>query len=275
MEAVSKVFTRVLLSEHIKLHPKSVSSSTHQVVLDKLREKVEGKCSRHGYIKRGTVEVYKTAPGRIELVGLNGFIQYNVHFYAEVCNPLVGSLVKCSVSNINKFGILAQAGFYSDSEFINVLEIIVAKNSVNIVSDVDLEKITIGDEVIVEVLGKKFELDDNKLSIVGRVVKDVDGASKKKKAAVAKQRQDDIEEEEREEVIEEGEVASEDEEGSGDDEASVEEEGSAYEEELEEEEEKSSRGGGGAFFSDNDSVADNYEMFSSASEGGDTSVEED
>lgn len=180
MEHLSKVFTRTLLNDHIKIHPKLIGKNTPTVTLEKLREKLEGKCSKHGYIKKDSIEIYKVSPGRIELVGLNGYAQYSIYFYAEVCNPLVGSIVKCTVANINKFGILAEAGFYSNSEFINVLEIIIAKNSVNIVSDIDLEKIQIGDEIIVEILGKKYELESTKISIVGRVIKDINPSGRKK-----------------------------------------------------------------------------------------------
>lgn len=255
MEGISKVFTKLLVNDYIKLHPKSITKNTNQIILQKLKEKLEGKCSKHGYIKRDSIEIYKITPGRIELVGLNGYAQYNIHFHAEICNPLIGSLIKGNVVNINKFGILAEAGFYSNSQFVNVLEVIIAKNSVNIVSDVDLEKIAIGDEVIIEVLGKKFDLGDVKLSIVGRVVKDVDVTTKKKK--VVNKPQQDIDDEEVEEVVvldeEEDEEAEEEEEG-------LEEEGL---EEDEDDDEKSSKGG--AFFSDVDSVAgdDAYNMYES------------
>jgi hypothetical protein len=68
------------------------------------------------------------------------------------------------VSNINKFGILAEAE--------NVIEAIIAKNSVNIQSDIDLDKVRIGDDILIEVVGKKYELNEKKISLIGRVVKD-------------------------------------------------------------------------------------------------------
>jgi DNA-directed RNA polymerase subunit E'/Rpb7 len=283
MEAISKVFTRVLVNDYIKLHPKKTNKNTPAIILEKLKEKVEGKCTKHGYIKVDSVEIYKITPGRVELAGLNGFTQYLVYFYAEICNPLVGSLIKCNVVNSNKFGILAEAGFYSNSRFVNVLEIIIAKNSVNIVSDVDLEKINIGDEIIVEVLGKKFELEKNTLSIVGRVVKDADSSSKKKKKAAAEVQAitDDADADvdvDAEEVLP----------GADDEEAEASEaEASEAEEEIDEaseavdseaDEDKSVKGG--AFFSDVDegSVAgDEYDMYGSGadSDGSDCGGDDD
>lgn len=172
-----KIFSRILLSDSIKLHPIHISNNTSQTILSKLKEKLEGKCTRHGYIKTNSIEIIKIAPGRIDLVGLNGYSQYNVQFYADVCNPFVGSIIKAKVTNTNKFGILANAGV----DNINVLEIIIAKNSVNIASEVDLEDINIDDDILVEILGKKFELYDTKISIIGRVIKDIDSVKKNKK----------------------------------------------------------------------------------------------
>jgi hypothetical protein len=103
--------------------------------------------------------------GRVELVSLNGTVLYDVTFYADICNPLIGSVIKSKVMNVNKFGILAEAE--------GVVEIIIAKNSVAIQSEVDVNKIRIGDNVLIEVVGKKFELNDKKISLIGRVVKDV------------------------------------------------------------------------------------------------------
>ena len=152
----------------------------------------------------------------------------------------------------------------------NVLEIIVAKNSVNIVSDVDLEKIEVGDEIIVEVLGKKYELDDVKLSIVGRVVKDVDPASRKKKVQVAQQAVDIGDIGDIADIGDIGDIA--DIEEDVDEEAATEAEEEAdeeAEEEAEEEDDERSSKGGAAFFSDEESVADadgEYELYGSEAE---------
>lgn len=158
------IFYRVMLNDRVKIEPRYLSKDFRKYILQKLKSNIEGICSKHGFVREDSIEIYKVAPGNIELVGLNGSIVFDVYFYAEVCNPLIGNVIKATVSNVNKFGILAEAG--------GILEIIIAKNSVNIVHDnvVDLETIKIGDSVFVEVVGKKFELNDKKISIVGKIV---------------------------------------------------------------------------------------------------------
>lgn len=160
------IFVRMQLCEKIKLEPAFISKNYKEEVFKRLKSKVEGICTKHGYIKPNSIEIYKICSGRVELIGLNGSTVFDVYFFADVCNPLLGSVLKCRVSNINKFGILVEAG--------NIIEAIVAKNSVSIQSDVDLEKIRIGDEVMIEVVGKKYELNDKKISLIARIVKNKD-----------------------------------------------------------------------------------------------------
>ena len=166
MDKGSNIFMRMQLCEKVKLEPAFITKSYRDEVMKRLKAKVEGICSRHGFIKADSIEILKICTGRVEMIGLNGNTTYDVYFWADVCNPLLGSVIRCRVSNINKFGILAEAG--------GIIEAIVAKNSVNITSEVDLDKIRIGDEVVLEVVGKKYELNEKKISLIGKIVKNND-----------------------------------------------------------------------------------------------------
>lgn len=159
------IFMRMLLTDKVKLEPAFLSKKYKDEVLRRLKLRLEGVCSRHGFIKPNSIEIYKVCMGKVELISLNGNVMFDVSFYADICNPLIGSVIKSKVMNVNKFGILAEAE--------GVVDIIIAKNSVGIQSEIDLNKIRIGDEILVEVVGKKFELNDKKISLIGRVVKDI------------------------------------------------------------------------------------------------------
>jgi DNA-directed RNA polymerase subunit E'/Rpb7 len=168
-----EVFNKILCKENIKLEPKFISRAFAIEVKKRLINKVEGKCTKHGYIKHNSVEIYKLTPGVVELISLAGHVVYTAYFYADVCNPMLGNFVKATISNINRFGILAEAGYYLENQYISVLEIIIAKNSINIQSDVDLESLKIGDEVKVEIIGKKFELGETKMSAIGKIINEI------------------------------------------------------------------------------------------------------
>ena len=105
--------------------------------------------------------------GYVQTFSLNGDIIFNVSYYADVCNPAIGSIIEAKVVNMNKFGILAELSVKKDV----ILEIIVAKSMVNILNEIPIDNYSINDIITIEILGKKYELGDKKISIVGRTVK--------------------------------------------------------------------------------------------------------
>jgi hypothetical protein len=101
---------------------------------------------------------------------LNGDVEYIVKYSADVCNPAVGSSVKAKVVNQNMFGILAECSIKNGSITRPVLEIIIAKVSSTNDPEVNVESVNVGDIINVEIVGKKFELDDTKITIVGKII---------------------------------------------------------------------------------------------------------
>jgi hypothetical protein len=117
--------------------------------------------------------------GHIMSASLNGDVMFKVQYYADVCNPVVETTITARVVNTNKFGILAECSIKTDTgDKHTVLEIIIAKNTNTLISEVNLQDIKTGDIVQVEVLGRKFELNDKKISIVGRIVKEKKNSKK-------------------------------------------------------------------------------------------------
>ena len=167
-------FIPSLLTEKVKLSPKYMNKSFSQKLLKHLIEKNEGKCSKHGYIKRNSISITKISTGIVEAHSLHGFLNYLVQFKALVCNPTNGSVIKCKVISSNNFGILCSSGITDEnSEYKAIMDIIVPKNSINIRSDsnIDFNKIVPKQIVDVEIVGKKFEINDEKISAVGKIVK--------------------------------------------------------------------------------------------------------
>jgi hypothetical protein len=67
-------------------------------------------------------------------------------------------------------GVLAE-GFYDN---IPILEIIIPSNSAGIKSEINLETLVKGQEIKIEVCGKKYQLFDKHISIIGRAIKNKD-----------------------------------------------------------------------------------------------------
>lgn len=249
MEA-QELCPRQLLKERIKIEPKYITKNYRQELLNRLRQKVEGICSKHGYVRKDSIAIHKIVPGMVELTGLNGSVVYEVYFHADVCNPLIGGVIKgARVVNMNRFGILCDARVADDRFATSIMDVIVAKNSVNISSEVDLDSVKIGEELNVEIVGKKFNIGDKKISVIGRVVKDA-----KRDARFRSMNYDPDEDEDGEEIVEpdpviEGEELEEEAEES-------EKEESEEENEEDEEDEVEDKAGGSDFFSDEEFADD-------------------
>ena len=169
---MTSIYKRVLCVENIKLEPKYLTTDYNVEILKRLRLKLEGKYTKHGFIKNKTIEIHKILPGIIDLIALNGYCIYTIYSHADICMPLIGSIIKAKVININRFGILSQAiSSSNDENDDNILEIIVPKNSVNIQSDIDVESVNIDDIINIEILGKKVKYNDTKIYCIGRITK--------------------------------------------------------------------------------------------------------
>jgi DNA-directed RNA polymerase subunit E'/Rpb7 len=175
MNMENDIFCPVVGREKVRIAPSLLSKKVRDIVTSIVIQRIEGKCGVYGYVRPSSVEILKISSGEVRTVSLNGDIIFNVEYKMEACNPVIGKVVKAHVTNTNKFGVLAEVlmtsmNEHGNAENIPIIEIIITKQAVGISSNIDLDGIKIGDEINVEILGKKFEMNDLKISAIGRVV---------------------------------------------------------------------------------------------------------
>lgn len=175
MASSQDVFVNSILTDRVRLSPNMIDSDYRDALLKLVQEQYEGVCSKHGFIKPGSIELYKVSAGMMRLVSLNGDVIFTVQYKADVCNPVIGTVVTATVTNTNKFGILAEVSTQVLEEDGNprnvpVIECIIMKQTVNMGSTKDLNVVKVGDDVHVEIMGKKYELKDKKICAVGKIV---------------------------------------------------------------------------------------------------------
>lgn len=183
--APKNVFLTVPLREKVVVHPMALTKQVNDVVLQRLEAKFEGLCSHHGYIRGGSIKVTGISPGQVRSFTLNGDVEYTVDFVADVCNPCKGSLLHARVVNINRFGALAEVYIDNDDSGLNrspVMEIVIPRIQVAEVSKEPVDEsaridgLHIGTMCTIVVLGKRFQLNDRKLSVLGRLATDDEAA---------------------------------------------------------------------------------------------------
>lgn len=165
---MSELFIPIKFNTSVQLKTTEIGINIDDILLKKIRGNLENMCSKHGYIKNNSVKIVKRSVGQLIVSQFNGNIVYNMQCIGEICNPAQGSILKCKIKAKNSLGLLAE-GFYDN---IPILQIIIPKLSAGIKSEIDIEKVAIGEEIKIEVCGKKFLLYDKHISIIGKAIKD-------------------------------------------------------------------------------------------------------
>ena len=227
-----------VFEEQIALGPKDMRrriESIENYIQEKLQGRLEGRCSRHGYVLPGTIKILSRSMGTLEKGRFTGSILFYVQAEGDVLNPPDGIIIEGEVIRKNKMGMYVS---YKDA-----IRVIVPRD-LHIGRD-DFEAVEIGEQVKVEIKKSRFQVNDPYILSVGVFIESLGKPSKRAANAaeempplevVAEEEGDGAEEEEEEE-----EVGVEGEEGEGEEEGvegeeAEEEEGEGEEEGVEEEE---------------------------------------
>jgi len=174
---MTKPFVRSLLSDKVKLNPKHLDQNLPIYILRELQRRYEGKCTYHGFILPYSISIHSYSMGKTIDLSLNGDVEFLVQYHADLCNPAVGSIMKAKVTKTSsKTNYAHFAEIFIDVEIpkkgqgkkskqLSIIEIVLLKKI-----SVRFEDVRVGDEVHVEIMGKKFQLNDQSISAWGKIV---------------------------------------------------------------------------------------------------------
>lgn len=159
----SKLFHKNTVQDKIHIHPKFLHSNLDVAITSKIQQKVEGICNKDGYVKKKSVLLLKRGIGIASSNTTNGYISFDVLYSVDVCNPSSGDIYPCIVKKTNKIGFLAEP-----LEKPNPLVIVIVKQHVE--NKGLLNSIKEGEFVSIKVIGSRFDLGDDKISVVGNLI---------------------------------------------------------------------------------------------------------
>ena len=129
--------------------------------MKQIKEEIECKCIKEGYVKQNSVKILFRSPGQISTSHFNGNIMYNLKLQIEVCNPVEGDIIDVTVKNINKMGILGESG----EGDIPPISVLLAKQ--HHIDNQVFDSLKINSKIKVKIIGKRFEYGDNQINIIG------------------------------------------------------------------------------------------------------------
>jgi len=157
---MDNIYFNCVLTKKIIVESKFLNENIDEYIDNYLKKKVEGTCIDEGYVKEDTVKIIKKSIGKLYGSRFTGDITYEIVYTANVCNPVVGNVIDCKVKFINKLGILGNNG---------PITIIIGKQFHS--NENSLNKISENDIVKVEVIAKKYSLNDKEIKIIAKLWK--------------------------------------------------------------------------------------------------------
>jgi DNA-directed RNA polymerase subunit E'/Rpb7 len=245
-----------IFEEQVAFTPKDMRKqveSIDNVLLEKLQGRLEGRCSRNGYVVPGSVKVMSRSMGSVEKGRFTGSILFQIQAEADVINPPDGTVIEGEVIRKNKMGMYIS---YKDA-----IRVIVPRDLH--IGNEQFEAVQVGEWAKVEIKKSRFQVNDPYILSVGIFLDVVKGGPRRAvatpgaaaAAAAAAAGAEELEgsEEEGEEVeAKEGEEAEE-EGGAAEEEAEEAEEAEETEEGAEEAEEAEEDGASATADSDEES----------------------
>ena len=122
---------------------------------------IEGRCISEGFIKPETVRIVDFKCGKI--VAKN--VQFNLVIECYVCNPLPNATINCIANNITQAGIRA----ISNDNYLPVV-IYISRDYSMLTQNTYYNEVKEGDKIAIKVIGKRFEMNDKFIQIIGELI---------------------------------------------------------------------------------------------------------
>lgn len=154
------VYMKSMLETKVSLAITEIGQNIKPNLEAKVNSKIVGKCIADGYIKPKSVKITNYSSGMV----VSENIEFHVVFECMVCLPVEGMLIECHCKTVTKAGIHAQV---VDDEGNVPVTIFVARDHHHL--DDRFHSIKEGDNLVVRVLGIRFELNDAFICVIARL----------------------------------------------------------------------------------------------------------
>tara|TARA_B110000495_G_C22998894_1_gene589277 strand:- start:918 stop:1475 length:558 start_codon:yes stop_codon:yes gene_type:complete len=162
------IFMKNILTRKIILPFQSVGSNIKENIIKILEKESYNKCSKEGYIKNNSINILSYSSGVVE----ENHVVFDISFECDVCHPVEGQLIKCQVQNITRAGIKAVYVKEKKSPII----VFIARD--HHYSNDGFNKLKENDNITIKVIGIRYELNDEFISVLGELRQKIKSKSK-------------------------------------------------------------------------------------------------
>jgi hypothetical protein len=152
--------TEAFFQEKVYLTPKDLRNdiqSVDDILINKLKERLEQRCSPHGYVLPGTLELLTRSAGMVDSGRFSGDWAFLIKAKGRVLHPPEGTQVQVEVLKSNKMGIYAV--------YENAIRIMIPRDLH--LGDEEFDQLKVGEQINVEIQKSRFQLRDPFIVSVG------------------------------------------------------------------------------------------------------------
>jgi DNA-directed RNA polymerase subunit E'/Rpb7 len=154
-----QIYNNTVLNRKVLIPIRYIGNNMVSLLKKEVLLQIDGKCIVEGYVKPSSVNIISYSSGILNA----DYVTFNVLFECMICMPSEGMHIKCIVKNVTKAGIRAET-----NESPSPLVIFIARDHhYNIPS---FSKIQENDEIMVKIIGQRFELNDKYISIIAELI---------------------------------------------------------------------------------------------------------
>ena len=154
---------------NLNIHSKYLNKDIDNLILIKLKEKYENKCSENGFVIEDSIEINKRKIGKIKTISNKSCISYDVLYSANIIYPTEGDEMEIIVDRVNKMGVLGYINI-NDNDFEGSPLIIIIPSEYFNETTRDINSITKFQKINVKVLGCRIKFNSKKIQIVASPV---------------------------------------------------------------------------------------------------------
>ena len=162
------VYMTNLLTRKIHIPFNNVGKNIKDTLEKIIKKQIEGKCNIEGFIKPDSTKVLTYSSGIL----VENTVMFEVVFECLVCCPVEGMLMKCNVKNMTQAGIRAVI----DEEISPIVAYVSRDHHYN---NNYFNTIKENDDITIRVIGQRYELNDQQVSIIGELVEPKEDKIKK------------------------------------------------------------------------------------------------
>jgi DNA-directed RNA polymerase subunit E'/Rpb7 len=162
MDAPTVVKKDFRKKREVGVYMNSLLSRKLQVSFNKLGKnikEIEGQCTIEGFVKSNSTKLLTYSSGVI----FENKVEFDVVFECLVCCPVEGMLIKCNVKNKTQAGIRALI----DEDKSPVVVYLSRDHHYN---NKYFNTVKENDEITIRVIGQRYELNDEQVSVIGEII---------------------------------------------------------------------------------------------------------